>query len=74
MRGQMLCLLMIEGMVGVRVNSTAGKGTLAPFSQGNTCFPPIQAVKKKKAGITQEQYRITRSYEMAGNKECLMMK
>lgn len=40
----------------------------------HTCFPPVQAVKKKKAGITPEQYRTTRSYDMARNKGCLVMK
>lgn len=69
----MLCLLTIEGVVGARVNSIAGEGTLGPFSQCSTCFPPIQAVKKQKARITPEQYRITRSFEMARNK-CMIMK
>lgn len=56
----MLFLLMIEGMVGVKWD--------------NTCFPLVQVVKKKKAGISPAQYRMTRSYEMARNKECLIMK
>lgn len=56
----MLFLLMIDGMVEVKWD--------------NTCFPPVQAVKKKKAGISPVQYRMTRSYEMARNKGCLIMK
>lgn len=39
---------MMEEIFGVSVNFTDGSGDLSPFYQDNTCFPPIQAVKKRQ--------------------------